>query len=69
MDSDEETALAGIQALADFIREIGLPTTFAELGIPAYTNLRAAAGSTNISPGCCKKLTHDDIYNILLACR
>ena len=67
--SDEETALAGIEALAEFIREIGLPTTFAELGIPAYTNLRAAAGSTNISPGCCKKLTHDDIYNILLSCR
>lgn len=67
--SDEETALAGIEALADFIREIGLPTTFAELGIPAYTNLRAVADSTNISPGCCKKLTHDDIYNILLSCR
>lgn len=67
--SDEETALAGIEALADFIREIGLPTTFAELGIPAYTNLRAVSDSTNISPGCCKKLTHDDIYNILLSCR
>ena len=29
---DKATALAGIEALAAFIREIGLPTTFAELG-------------------------------------
>lgn len=30
--SDEELALAGIDALADFIVEIGLPTTLGELG-------------------------------------
>ena len=68
-DSDEETALAGINALADFIREIGLPTSFAELGIPADTDLRAIADSTVITPGCCKKLTHDEIYEILCECR
>ena len=65
----EETALAGVEALAAFIREIGLPTTFAELGIPADTDLRAVADSTNITAGCCKKLTHDEIYEILLECR
>ncbi len=67
--SDEETALAGINALAAFIREIGLPTTFAELGIPADTDFRAVADSTNITAGCCKKLTHDEIYDILCECK
>ena len=63
--SDEETALAGIDALAAFIKEIGLPTTFAELGIPVDTNFRAIADSTVFTEGCCKKLTHDEIYGIL----
>ncbi len=67
--SDEETALAGINALAAFIREIGLPATFAELGIPADTDFRAVADSTNITAGCCKKLTHDEIYDILCECK
>lgn len=66
--SDEETALAGVEALADFIREIGLPTTFGELGIPADTDLRAVADSTNLTAGCCKKLTHDEVYEILREC-
>ena len=60
---------AGIEALAAFIKEIGLPTTFAELGIPEDTDLRAVADSTNITAGCCKTLTHDEIYEILLECR
>ena len=67
--SDEETALAGINALAIFIKEIKLPTTFAELGIPADTDFRAVADSTNITAGCCKKLTHDEIYDILCECK
>ena len=66
--SDEETAAAGIDALAAFIKEIGLPTSFAELGIPADTDFRAVADSTNITAGCCKKLTHDEIYEILQEC-
>ena len=68
-DSDEATAAAGIDALAAFIREIGLPTTFAELGIPADTDFRAVADSTNITAGCCKKLTSDEIYDILCECK
>jgi len=58
-----------INALADFIREIGLPTSFAELGIPADTDFRAIADSTVFTPGCCKKLTRDEIYEILMECR
>ena len=66
--SDKETAAAGIDALAAFIKEIGLPTTFTELGIPADTDFRAIADSTNVTAGCCKKLTHDEIYEILQEC-
>lgn len=65
--SDGETA-AGIDALAAFIKEIGLPTSFAELGIPADTDFRAVADSTNITAGCCKKLTRDEICEILQEC-
>ena len=66
--SEKETALAGIDALAAFIKEIGLPTTFAELGIPTDTDFRAIADSTVLTAGCCKKLTHDEIYEILKEC-
>ena len=68
-DSEEETAKAGVEALAAFIKEIGMPTSFYELGIPADTDFRAIADSTNITAGCCKKLTHDEIYEILMECR
>ena len=67
--NDEEIAAAGIEALAAFIKEIGLPTSFAELGIPADTDFRAIADSTNVTAGCCKKLTSDEIYEILCECR
>lgn len=66
----DETALAGIQALADFIREIGLPINFKELGIQADdAMLRAVVDSTNIMAGCCKKLNADEIFEILKECR
>lgn len=67
--TEAETARAGVEALADFIREIGLPTSLTELGIPADTDLRAVADSVNITAGCCKKLTHEEIYNILMECK
>ena len=66
--SELKLAQAGVEALASFIKEIGLPTTFAELGIPADTDFRDVADSTNITAGCCKKLTHDEIYEILQEC-
>lgn len=68
-ENEEAEARAGIEALAAFIKEIGLPTTFAQLGIPADTDLRAVADSANITAGCCKQLTHEEIYDILLECR
>jgi len=63
-DADE-----GIDFLADFIREIGLPTTFSEMGITLDDDtIRAIATSTIITPGCCKQLTPDDIAEILNEC-
>ena len=67
--SEEETALAGVEALAGFIKEIGLPTSFAQLGIPEDADLRAVADSTVLTPGCCKKLSHDELYDILVECK
>ena len=45
-----------------------LPDYFTISGIPADTDLRAVADSTNITAGCCKKLTHDEVYEILKEC-
>lgn len=67
--TEKATALAGIEALAAFIKEIGLPTTFTDMHIPADTDFRAIADSTVLTAGCCKKLTHDEIYDILMECR
>lgn len=66
---DKKAAVSGIDALAGFIKEIGLPTTLRELGIPADTDLRAVADSVNITAGCCKKLTSDEIHEILMECQ
>ncbi len=67
--TEKATALAGIEALAAFIKEIGLPTTFTDMHIPADTDFRAIADSTVLTAGCCKKLTHDELYDILMECR
>lgn len=68
-ENDTQAAKEGIETLAAFIREIGLPTNFTELGIPEDTDLRAVADSSNVTAGCCKKLTCDEIYKILLECK
>ncbi len=67
--TEDENAFAGIRALSDFIKEIGLPTTFAEMGIALdEATRRDIAKSTVITGGCCKKLTADEIEKILGAC-
>jgi len=67
--SEEELALQGITALEDFIKEIGLPTTFKEMNIEDDEILRKVADTTILTNGCCKKLTPDEIYEILLECK
>ena len=66
--TEQQLADAGVETLAAFIKEIGMPTTFAELGIPEDTDLKAVADSTVLMGGCCKKLTHEEIYEILREC-
>ncbi len=68
-ESEHVTAQLGITALQDFIKEIGLPTRLCEIGITEDSLLRKVADSTNISIGCCKELTADEIYDILLECK
>jgi len=67
-ETAEQTALAGVEALADFIKEIGMPTSFSQMGISETVDFRAIADSINITSGCCRKLTHDEIYEILKEC-
>lgn len=66
--SDTEIAKAGVEALADFIREIGLPTTLQELGVTKETDLKTIADSCAIVSGSYKKMTHQEIYNIFKEC-
>ncbi|MGI6204710.1 MAG: iron-containing alcohol dehydrogenase [Anaerovoracaceae bacterium] len=75
--TDEELALAGIDALSDFIREIGLPTTFTELranmrpGSPDPTDpgiLKKVAETTVITPGCARQMDPDEIFEVLKEC-
>lgn len=65
--TDEELALKGINALSDFISEVGLPANFREMGITDKSCFEAVAKSSNITAGCCKKLTSDEILEILEA--
>ncbi len=65
--SDEELALAGIDALAAFIKEIGLPTTLKELGA-RKDQLKEIADSCGISGGSYKQMTHGEILEIFQEC-
>lgn len=66
--TDEELARAGVEALADFIQEIGLPTTLRELGVNETIDLEAIANSCNLAPGSFKKMTHAEILEIFREC-
>ena len=65
--SDEELALAGIEALADFIKEVGLPVTLKELGAKKE-HLKEIADSCGISQGSYKPMTHEEILEIFREC-
>lgn len=67
--TEAELAADFVDALADFIREIGLPTTFAEMDIPADTDYKAIAESTVLTGGCAKKFTREELLEVLLECR
>lgn len=67
--TEAELAADFVDALADFIREIGLPTTFAEMNIPADTDYKAIADSTVLTGGCAKKFTKEELMEVFLECR
>ena len=67
--TDEEVAQLGVEALADFIKETGLPTSFAEMGITPDTDYKAIADSCNLTAGCCRKLSREELLEIFLECR
>ena len=68
---DEKAAQEGIQALAGFIQECGLPTKLSQLRSKVEITsdlLRKVADSTNLLPNGYQQLTHDEVYQILMAC-
>ena len=70
--SDRDLALSGIDALSDFIDECGLPTRLTQLKTKTPITdrmLEEVAYSTNLMPGSYKKLTHGEIYDILMECK
>ena len=66
--TEEEAALAGVEALADFIKEIGLPVTLRELGVTERTDLKEIADTVPIVSGSYKQMTHEEILEIFKEC-
>lgn len=66
--TEEEQALAGVEALADFIKEIRLPTTLRALGADRNTDLKQIADSCSISAGSYRQMTHREILEIFEEC-
>lgn len=64
----EKVALEGIEALANFIKEMGLPTSLTQMNIADEIILRAVADTGNISKGCAKQFERDEIFEILKEC-
>ena len=67
--SELEIANAGIDALAAFIKEIGMPANLRELNIPDDLPWKEIAESVTVTPGGCGKLNHEDILKIFEECR
>ena len=63
-ETEEALAAAGIEALADFIKEVGMPTTLREIGYTENDDLKTIAESCFISKGSLKILDFDDISEI-----
>lgn len=59
----------GIAALETFIKEIGLPTHWSEIGITDDAVLRAASDTCFITPGCCKQMSRNEIFELLKECK
>lgn len=65
-DTVEATAAKDIDALEDFIREIGMPTCWSEIGITDTTVMRKVADTCLLMPRCCNQFTRDELYEALV---
>lgn len=64
-NNDAIAAKAGINALEAFIKEIGLPTRWNEIGITDEETLRKSADAAILTAGCCKQFSHNELFEIL----
>ena len=64
--TDEEMALAGIAALENFSKELGIPTTLRELG--ATEDMLEKIAYSVEEGGGYRRLSHEDILSVLRAC-
>lgn len=64
-NDDTLAAKAGIDVLESFIRDIGLPSRWNEIGITDEEILRKSADSTVLTAGCCKRFTHEELFDVL----
>lgn len=64
-EDDTAAAKTGIDALESFIKEIGLPTRWNEIGITDEEILRKSVDATVLTAGCCKRFTHDELFDVL----
>lgn len=66
--SEAELAAAFIDALEAFIKEIGLPSSLAEMGIEE-ADYKAIADTTILTGGCAKKFSREELLDVLKECR
>lgn len=66
--NDKALAAAGVEALAGFIRSVGLPTTMQQLGVKDTEQLLEIAASVQTGPGSYRKCTPADVEAIFKAC-
>lgn len=66
--TEEEAANDGVEALADFIKEVGLPVSLRDIGADESTDLRRIADSCTLSAGGYKQMTHREIHEIFQEC-
>lgn len=62
---DTKAANVCIDALASFIKEIGMPARWSEIGVTDKDLLRKPADTAVLTAGCCKRFTHDELYEVL----
>lgn len=66
--SDDEMALKGIEELKKFVKEVGLPVNFRELGEISKDIIDKVADTTFIMDTSCERLTKETILKILEDC-